>query len=330
MKNFFIVLAALLLLFACTPQNNNSGGQITPDELIVTGDALEIEDRSATLTGYANLPIEYGDAVVGVMCDKNQSFEEAQKIVATILDANNKFSVTAIGLSPATTYYFKSFVQNGMAVKYGAVKSFTTKEPTCPEGAVDLGIVIQGKKLYWGKTNISRNGLCANPQDYGDYYAWGEIEPKLTYESQNYKYGKNEYGPFSKYNSEDQKAVLDMEDDIAHVKLGGKWRMPTDEEWTALRDQCTWEWTSDYNRTGVAGCIVTSNVDGFKDKSIFLPATGFYDPRLALAGSHGYYWSSSLLASVQNQGCLILFSDQDTKRTSYFRCSGLSIRPVSE
>ena len=79
MKKYLFALVALSLLFACTPENNNNGGggQNNQDELTVTGEALEIADHSATLTGYANLPFELGDAEVGIIYDKDQSFGDA-------------------------------------------------------------------------------------------------------------------------------------------------------------------------------------------------------------------------------------------------------------
>ena len=215
MKKCLFALAALSLIFACTPENNNNGGgsQNNPEELTITGDALDVTDCSATLTGYANLQFELGDAEVGIMYDKVKSFEAAKKVVATGLDGNNKFTVTATGLEPSTTYYFKSYVQ-GMAVKYGAVKSFTTKESTIPAGAVDLGIVMTRTdgttyKLYWAKSNLSDKGLCATPEDYGDYYAWGETAPKENYSWSTYKFSTSSSGPFSKYNTSSSYGTVD-------------------------------------------------------------------------------------------------------------------------
>ena len=338
-KKYLFALAALSLIFACTPENNNNGGggQNNQDELTVTGEALEITDDSATLTGYANLPFELGDAEVGIMYDKNQSFGDAKKAVATGLDGNNKFTVTATGLEPSTTYYFKSYVQNGMAVKYGAVKSFTTKESTIPAGAVDLGIVMTRTdgttyKLYWAKSNLSDKGLCTNPEDYGDYYAWGETAPKENYSWSTYKFGTGSLSPFSKYNtissfgSIDNKTVLEPEDDVAHVKLGGKWRMPTDAEWTELRTKCTWTWTPNYNGTGVNGRIVTAT----NGNSIFLPAAGYrVGTNLNRVGSYGYYWSSSLNTDYPDGAWGILFADV-VYGCYTVRYSGQSVRPVSE
>ena len=132
MKKLLFTLSALTMLcsfVACSPEDNNGERGETknnPDELTVTGDALDITDHSATLTGYANLSIELGRAEVGIMYDTSQSFDDARVEDAWELDGNNKYAVTVTDLEPSTTYYYKSYVRNGRAVKYGAVKSFTT------------------------------------------------------------------------------------------------------------------------------------------------------------------------------------------------------------
>ena len=107
--------------------------------------------------------------------------------------------------------------------------------------------------------------------------------------------------------------------------------MPTDAEWTELFNNCTWTWTDNYNGTGVAGRIVTSNVDGHKDKSIFLPAAGYrYNPLLTRAGSGGYYWSSSLYTNDPHSARYVDFSSTHVIRTNHDRILGQSVRPVSE
>ena len=345
MKHFVLMFATLGMLFACTPEdngNNGGGGQNNEEELTVTGEALDVTAYSATLTGYANLPFELGDAEVGIMYDKVQSFESAKKVAATELDGNNKFTVTATDLEPSTKYYYKSYVQNGMAFKYGAVKTFTTQESKCPAGAVDLGIVMTREdgttyNLYWAKSNLSESGLCPNPEDYGDYYAWGETETKMEYTWINYQFrtSGDSYSTvkFSKYNTSndygpvDDKTVLEAEDDAAHVKLGGKWRMPTDEEWTELRTKCAWTWKTNYNGTGINGRLVTAP----NGNSIFLPAAGCrYDTSLGGAGIIGDYWSSSLYTGYPNYAWYVYFYSDDVSRFDINRYYGQSVRPVTE
>ena len=131
---------------------------------------------------------------------------------------------------------------------------------------VDLGLP---SGLKWATCNV---GATA-PEEYGDYFAWGETETKATYDLSNYKWCNGTYESMTKYctNSEygivDNKTTLELSDDAARVNWGGSWRMPTKAEQDELRntDNCTWEWTT---QNGVNGYKVTSKKNG---NSIFLP-----------------------------------------------------------
>ena len=204
-----------------------------------------------------------------------------------------------------------------------------------PDGTVDLGLSV-----LWASCNLGESGLVSSPEEYGAYYAWGETETKDNYSWSTYKFGNSSSGPFSKYNTKslygtvDNKTVLETGpngDDVASKKLGGKWRMPTYEEWTALRTNCTWTWTSNYNNTGIAGRIVKSNVSGHTDKSIFLPAAGYRNVTgLYNAGSRGYYWSSSLYTVSPYYAWDVYFNSDNVGGYNNYRYNGLSVRPVSE
>ena len=163
MKKYLVFAAAVLLfaVFACTPEDKDGVA-------IVTGEADGIAPYSARLNGHVKLPFEFGDAEVGIMYDETQSFETYKKVKATISSVDSDFSVVVNGLSPKTTYYYLTYVKKGVAYKYGAIKSFTTKESECPAGTIDLGIVITRSdgtnyKLYWAESNLCESGLCANP-----------------------------------------------------------------------------------------------------------------------------------------------------------------------
>ena len=274
MKHLLSALATIFLLFvstACTLKDFDGGNQNSRDEITITGEVLDVTDYSATFTGYANLSHGLWGAEAGIMYDKNRSFEDGKKIVASNLDGNNKFMVSTTNLESNTTYYFKSFVENETTIEYGTVKSFTTKESKCPKGAVDLGIVITRKdgstyKLYWAKSNLSTSGLCANPEDYGDYFVWYLVEPPTM------------------------------------VNLGGKWRLPTFDEWLALLTNCTsCRWTT---LNGVKGRLLTAR----NGNSIFLPAAGYrYDTHIYDAGSAGTYWSSSISTEYSYDARYVLF-----------------------
>lgn len=122
-----VVYAVVISLF--TACSNKKDERV----LVVTGDALEVTYSAATLTGYARLPFEFGDAKVGIMYNTTQSFENGKRVMATELDGNNMFAVKVQNLEPATTYYYKSYAQNGMAISFGEVKSFCTQEYPLPD-----------------------------------------------------------------------------------------------------------------------------------------------------------------------------------------------------
>ncbi len=185
-----------------------------------------------------------------------------------------------------------------------------TTNPTTPEHNgheyVDLGLP---SGLLWATCNV---GATA-PEEYGNYYAWGETSTKSSYTESNYTYSSNS-------------STLPLSADAAHVAWGGDWRMPTLAEIDELNSNCTTKWTTDYNGTSVAGRIVTSKLNG---NSIFLPAAGLrYDSSLDNAGSRGYFWSSSLKASYPRYAYRLDFYSDNYDWHLIFRYVGQSVRPV--
>ncbi|MBQ7622884.1 MAG: hypothetical protein IJS66_04025, partial [Bacteroidales bacterium] len=176
--------------------------------------------------------------------------------------------------------------------------------------AVDLGLSVK-----WASYNVG----ASKPEEYGDYFAWGETEPKADYSWDTYKWSSS----LNKYNSSDGKTVLDPEDDAASVNWGGSWRMPTDAEWTELINYCNWTWTTS---NGVNGYNVSRN-----GNTIFLPAAGYwFDTCLSGDGSYGHYWSSSLYTGGPDDAWDVYFDSGDVFRDYGYRCCGLSVRPVTE
>ena len=150
---------------------------------------------------------------------------------------------------------------------------------------VDLGLSVK-----WATCNVG----ATRPEVYGGYYAWGETEEKDNYDWSTYKWcnGSNDtmtkYCTNSDYGTVDNKTVLDPEDDVAHVKWGGSWRMPTKAEQDELRENCIWTWTT---QNGVGVCKVT----GPNGNSIFLPAARlYYGKEFYDRGVFGAYWSNTL------------------------------------
>ena len=142
---------------------------------------------------------------------------------------------------------------------------------------VELGLP---SGIKWATCNIG----ATKPEEYGGYYAWGETEEKSYYDWDTYKWCNGTYNSLTKYCTDsgsgrvDNKTVLDPEDDVAHIKWGGSWRMPTRDEIKELNDNCTWQWTT---LNGVNGYRVT----GPNGNSIFLPAAGYcYGTELSCRG----------------------------------------------
>ena len=197
--------------------------------------------------------------------------------------------------------------------------------------AVDLGLP---SGLYWASCNVG----ATTPEGYGYYFAWGETDSKKDYSWATYKYanvGEFYHHKFTKYCTDassgdngfiDNKTVLEPEDDAATANWGDVWRMPTDAEWTELREQCTWTWTA---QNGVNGYQVASKTNG---NSIFLPAAGFRDGNAApyVAGRRGYYGSSSLLENSSDDIWIVTFNHEKVERDNDKRNKGLSVRPVQD
>jgi hypothetical protein len=201
-----------------------------------------------------------------------------------------------------------------------AVKIPYSKFVRTPE-AVDMGLSVK-----WGSFNIGATG----PGEYGYYYCYGETEPKEDYYWATYKYCEGDYDQLNKYCSNekygfeeftDKLTELEANDDVASVKLGGKWRMPTQSEWNDLLTKCTWSWTLQY---GLSGYLVTSSKTG---NSIFLPAAGYHASGYYFSGK-GYYWSSTLYTESPYNAYYLYFSSEKQSIDKYYRYSGYSVRPV--
>ena len=209
-----------------------------------------------------------------------------------------------------------------------------------PEGAVDLGLSV-----LWASCNLG----ASSPKDYGDYYAWGETQtyykdghsqdspcskwrdrkdPPITgYNWESYKFGQPVN--FFRYNAGSSgPVILWDEDDVAHVKLGGHWRMPTAADFQELLDNCTPTLTTLGGNTGFQ---FTSNKTGYTDKWIFLPVAGYRrDTKKYKEGGH--YWSSSLCTKYNGTiSYILLLYPQDYHEVNCDeRCLGLSVRPVCD
>lgn len=278
-------------------------------------------------------------------------------------------------------------------------KNETYKKSSTEEGdgvtpvpeAVDLGIVVNGKNIKWASLNLG----AENYYDYGDWYAWGEIIPYYTsiwplkwakrnetdettlrYNWESYIYANGAKTKLTKYcpNNDIDVAYWDLDacpsgpdgltslqssDDPAHKRLGGKWRMPTWQEFDALMQTMgneDYEWKfkvrakddngnelSDCNGNKYTGLTITRRSTG---ASIYLPAAGLsgYDNTYPIGfycASWGFYWSSTLDTEPDESrenfpspcNARAFHFDQNAVCASpgwCWRSYGMSIRPVTE
>lgn len=260
----------------------------------------------------------------------------------TVTWSTSDASVVTISNGVVTAIKFGSAIVSATAGNLSASCSVDVENPPCPAGAVDLGLSV-----FWATCNLSESGFVSSPEEYGDYYAWGETT--TYYNSLNprsWKDGKTgynwasyslcngsentlkKYNYSSSYGTVDNKTTLEEVDDVAHVKLGGRWRMPTDAEWDELTNNCTFEKTE---QNGVIGYRVTSNKTGYTDKSIFFPYAGCMTGIACYDGGYTYYWSSSLyMNSYPYEAMNYGFGSHGAEATGLSRVLGSSVRPVSE
>ena len=238
------------------------------------------------------------------------------------------YTAQLTGLEPKTTYHVRAYAKIGNVYRYGNELTFTTASDCIAGGHeyVDLGLP---SGLLWATCNVGAD----NPEDYGDYFAWGETQPKDYYNWSTYQYCNGSNTTLTKYcnNSSygyngfvDNQTTLFPEDDAATANWGSGWRMPTKEEWQELYNNTTVTWTT---QNGVNGRLFTaSNGNG-----LFLPAAGFRgNSSLSNAGSKGYYRSSSLDTDLPFNAWLLYFNSGSTYVGYNYRFGGFSVRPVLE
>lgn len=236
------------------------------------------------------------------------------------------FTCELTNLQANTTYYIRAYAINSQGVAYGEEMSCTTLK--VGEGMENNHVYVDlGLSVKWATMNVGAN----KAEEKGDYFAWGEINQKETYNWSTYKWCKGsaksqtKYCTDSSYGVVDNKTQLDLADDAASQNWDGSWRIPTDNELTELREQCTWRWAT---QNGVNGFTVTSKSNG---RSIFLPASGYYyDGSSQNVGNRGDYWSSSLGTDYPDVAWSVFFNSNDVFRSNYNRCYGRTVRAVCE
>ena len=177
---------------------------------------------------------------------------------------------------------------------------------------VDLGLP---SGTLWATVNIG----AGSPEEYGDYFAWGETETKTTFGWGNYRHYNYDTGVYTKYSGSDYPILL-AEDDAACYNWGGDCRMPTAEDWEELMNNCSLVQTK---LGGVDGWQITGN-----GNSIFIPLGGYYEgSSIGSNGTQGFYWSSSLYTDVASATIMNLTLN-NLRMSDLARFMGALVRPV--
>lgn len=277
------------------------------------------------------------DLIEGDFCQLTSTVSPDDAYDKTILWSSDNPSVATVDDNGFVRTYNRGKATISVVARDGNAKATCNVIVSypCPDEAIYLGTKTDdGYRLYWAKSNLSVNGLCDNPEDYGDYFAWGEIEPYyVDGHSQdspciNWKSGKTGYNTESyKWKSGYSGITLSIDDDAAHVILGGEWRMPSRDEFANIVSKC--EWTP-AKENEVSGYRVTAQ----NGNSIYFPAAGVRKNNTVEGRSEqvsGAYWSTSSdglwflpESDKWGQGPLV------AAYISHSRFMGLSIRPVRE
>lgn len=195
---------------------------------------------------------------------------------------------------------------------------------------VDLGLPSGN---LWATCNMG----AASPEETGNLYAWGETQPKQTFEWSNYTWNNGENTPNPTKYGNDGKTQLDYADQAPYVTMGQDWRIPSESDFRELLTtrNCTSKWCK---LNGVGGFLFTSVRKGYEDNSIFIPIAGMKDHDLIrFVGEYGWYWCNSLFydsekqKSVTSEASTLWFEHNDVDNhiiKSRPRSVGLPIRAI--
>ena len=282
---------------------------------------------SSRETGMVVRGVRSGEPVPSFMIDATSNPAEGGSVMGNgTYEQGQSCTLTA---TANAGYTFANWTENDEVVSTNATYTFTVD--TCrtlvanfDHAYVDLGLP---SGLLWATCNIG----ASSPEDYGNYFAWGETQPKDTYDWNTYQYCNGSATTMTKYCSNssygyngftDDLIILLPEDDAATANWGSDWRMPTEEEWQELLDNTTQTWTT---RNGVNGRLFTAS----NGNSIFLPASGYrWDDNIDMVGNTGYYWLSSLYTGGPNIALGFNFDSGGYIIWGSSRETGLAVRGV--
>lgn len=315
MKKSVLFLFAALIFASC---ETLLPPETTP--IVKTSDDVFVEYTSAKLSG----KISSFEDVKEVGFNFSNSEGNLNQYCSGSFDPEGNITATLNGLTSGKKYFYQMVAKTkrGQEFTDNRVYSFIT----FTQGPVDLGLP---SGLKWAACNLD----AELPTEAGGYYAWGETKTKNYYDWTTYKYYGSQKemtkytGPNCRWaKTIDGKVILDPEDDAAHVKLGGNWRMPTSADYIELATHCA---SSSVEINGVKGVKFISKKTMDEGNFIFIPAYGYMENGKNYEYTIPWFWTSSL--EDQNEG-QAAYSVRPTisSPTRGFRYIGHQIRPVTE
>lgn len=324
MRLFFKVVVTIMLISAtlfvagCRREYSN-------DVRVTTYTPRDITGTTATCGGDVIVTQGLTLTEIGV-CWSTERKPTAEDAHLSTTDWEVPYVCTLTNLTPNTKYHVRAYALRGLEYYYGDDKTFTTEDSGGGgdyngHEYVDLGLP---SGTLWATCNVGAN----SPEEYGNYYAWGETHTKDFFDWTTYQYCNGDFNKLTKYccsanfGAVDNLSNLLEEDDVATTEWGSGWRIPTSEQWQELLDNTTNVWTT---QNGIRGRMFTSS----KGASLFLPAAGrrWGSDTYNITG-YGYYWSRSLNTDISSNVFFLYFSDCKINMQDDIRSYGRSVRPI--
>ena len=323
MRRIVSTIALIGLVFGAVSCDKEQGSERGAKIVTLSAENAEYYTvvLSGKISGLEQVALDYQS---GFEYSTDQSFskESTVRLGASAQYSEQPFTAIVSDIIPGQKYFYRAYYINQMFIFYGDVKTFKTEDWKGAE-AVDLGLSVK-----WADVNVD----AYRPWERGNFYAWGELEPKEIYRSSNYRFYHEGTMQLTKYCNDkiygyeeytDTLTTLEPEDDVAHVKWGGDWRIPSKDEFLELMDttNCAWIYTS---MGGMTGYKVESKKNG---NSIFLP-----DASDSHGCGGGLYWANCIEPDLAPAAPNLYFNHAMNRLyiNTYIRDVGLTIRAVSK